>query len=256
MAKAHPRTVLVTGASSGIGRALALAYAKTGARVAVTARREPELRTLETEIVAAGGRAVVLPCDVSDADAALRVVNDAADAMGSLEMVVANAGVGGTKPAHRLTVEDAVRILDVNTRGAVATLVAAIPIMLEQKRGHLVGVSSLAGRRALPGVGTYNASKAALSSFLETLHLDLAPIGLHVTDVQAGFVATPMTAKAKHPMPFQWSAEETARYLVRRLTKGPRVIAFPWQLDLLTRLSRLLPYVLYAPLTRKVTAKG
>jgi NAD(P)-dependent dehydrogenase (short-subunit alcohol dehydrogenase family) len=106
-------------------------------------------------------------------------------------------------------------------------------------------VTSLAGRRGLPQSGAYSASKAALSTFLESMRMDLAAAGIHVTDVQPGFVATPMTEKNTHPMPFKWTAEKAARVVATRLDRAPAMIAFPWQLALVTSISRLLPAWLY-----------
>jgi len=250
-----PKTILLTGASSGIGRALALEYARRGAHVMAVARRESELTALCGEIGTSGGRASHMICDVADADAAAEVVRKAERELGSLDMVIANAGMGGTAHASRLQVADVTRMIDVNVRGAMATLVAAIPIMLAQKHGHLVGVTSLAGRRALPTSAAYNASKAALSVFLETLSMDLEHAGIRVTDVQPGFVDTPMTAKNEFPMPFRWDADKAARHIADRLEKAPRILAFPLPMDLVTRLSRSLPYPLYAWITRSMAPR-
>ncbi len=252
MRRVRPETVLVTGASSGLGRALAIEYAKRGARVAVVARREAELASLCDQIERTGGDARPFSCDVADSSAVTSVVHRAERELGSLHTVIANAGIGAAKHSSRLTVDDVTHVVDVNVRGAMATLVAAIPILMAQTTGHLVGVTSLAGRRALPGASAYNASKAALSSFLETLRIDLEPAGIRVTDVQPGFVDTPMLRGTKHPTPFLWGAPKAARYIADRLERGPRLIAFPLPLDLLTRFSRHVPYALYARLTRRV----
>jgi short-subunit dehydrogenase len=135
--------------------------------------------------------------------------------------------------------------------GALATLVAAIPIMLAQQRGHLVGVTSLAGKRALPESGAYSASKAALSTFLETLRLDLGPAGISVTDVQPGFVATPIHAQNEpHPMPFLWPSDKAARVIADRLQRNPAVVSFPWPLVFATSFFRSFPSWLYGPLVR------
>jgi short-subunit dehydrogenase len=160
-------------------------------------------------------------------------------------MVIANAGRGDTQLATRLTWEEVAPVIDLNVRGAFATLVAAIPVFVAQQRGHLVGISSLAGVRGLPTSAAYCASKAALSTFLESLRIDLAPVGIRVTDVQPGFVVTPAHAHAQHPMPFAWSADKAARHIARRLEHAPAVLAFPWPLALATRFARLLPAWLY-----------
>jgi NAD(P)-dependent dehydrogenase (short-subunit alcohol dehydrogenase family) len=117
-------------------------------------------------------------------------------------------------------------------------------------------VSSLAGRRALPGTADYNASKAALSVFLEGLAIDLEPAGISVTDVQPGFVDTAMTRQNDFRMPFLWDAEEAARYVVDRLDRASHMIAFPLPLRLLTRLSQLLPLPVYAAITRAAAPRS
>lgn len=244
------RTVLVTGASSGIGEALAIEYGSRGAHVALLARREDELARVAGLVQARGGRATSIPVDVAHADAVFAAVKRADAELGGLDLVIANAGVGSTGHATRLQWEDVARTIDVNVTGAMATLCAAIPIMLAQQRGHLVGVTSLAGKRALPQSGAYSASKAALSTFLETLRLDLGPAGIAVTDVQPGFVATPIHAKQNHPKPFMWSAEKTARVVAHRLERAPAVISFPWPLVLATSLLRGVPAWLYDPMAR------
>lgn len=160
-------------------------------------------------------------------------------------MVVANAGCGGIQDASRLTFDDVAPVLDVNIRGALATVIAAIPIMRSRGRGHIVGVSSLAGARGMPASAAYCASKAALSTFLDSLRMDLAPLGIRVTDVQPGFMETPMLQNAKHWTPWRWTADRAARHVVRALDRAPAVVAFPWPLVAATRLARLLPASIY-----------
>jgi NADP-dependent 3-hydroxy acid dehydrogenase YdfG len=241
----RPQSILITGASSGIGRALALEYARGGAKLALCARRAAELESLATEIRALGGSSMCIPLDVCDTDATADAVGRADRELGGLEMVIANAGRGGSRHSGRLTWPEVAAILDVNIRGAMATLVAAIPIFLAHRRGHLVGISSLAGRRALPMSAAYSASKSALSTFLESLRIDLAAAGLRVTDVQPGFVTTPMIANSPHPKPFSWPVDKAARHIVRKLDGAPAAIAFPWPLVLATAVGRLLPAPIY-----------
>jgi NADP-dependent 3-hydroxy acid dehydrogenase YdfG len=250
MRQPRPRTILITGASSGIGRALALEYARGGAHLALAARREAELDATAFEARRLGGSAVSYVLDVADVDAVNDAVRRADHELAGLDMVIANAGRGDTKLSTRLTWNDVGPVLDVNVRGALATLVAAIPVMLAQKQGHIVGVSSLAGIRGLPTSAAYSASKAAVSTFLESLRIDLAPTGVRVTDVQPGFVATPINEGANHPMPFRWPVEKAARHIARRLESAPAVVAFPWPLVLATRFGRLLPAFLYDRIVR------
>ncbi len=252
----RPRSLLITGASSGIGRALALEYARGGAAVALCARRLPELEAVAAEVRSAGGRALAIPVDVSDTDAIGDAVRLADRELGGLEMVVANAGRGDWRHGSQLRWEDVAAVVDVNVRGAVATLAAAIPVFLAQQRGHLVGVTSLAGSRGLPMSAAYSASKAALSVFLESLRIDLAVARIGVTDVRPGFVLTPMPEHASHPTPLRWPAERAARHTARRLEASPAVIAFPWQLALAANLARLLPSSIYDRIARAASGSA
>ncbi len=244
------RTVLITGASSGIGEALSVEYGSRGAHVALLARREDELARVAGLVRARGGRATTIPVDVTKADDVFAAVKRAETELGGLDLVIANAGVGSNGHASRLQWADVARTIEVNVTGAMATLLAAVPIMLAQQRGHLVGITSLAGKRALPRSGVYSASKAALSTFLEGLRLDLAPAGISVTDVQPGFVETPIHGKSgnAHPMPFLWSSEKAARVTADRLQRAPAIVSYPWQLVLATSFSRILPAWLYDPI--------
>jgi NADP-dependent 3-hydroxy acid dehydrogenase YdfG len=246
----RPRTIFLTGASSGIGRALAVEYAKGGTRLALAARRKDELERTLALVREQGGDGFTIALDVTDSAAVHEAVARAAKDLGGLDMVIANAGYGDLTPAATMQWDDIVPMLRTNIEGSLATLVAAAPIIVAQKKGHLVGISSLAGRRGLPQSGTYSATKAALSAFLESMRLDLAPLGIHVTDVQPGFVATPGTANNTNPMPFLWPVEKAARVIARRLERAPHIISFPWPLRLLTAFGRVLPHWLYAPIIR------
>jgi NADP-dependent 3-hydroxy acid dehydrogenase YdfG len=249
---ARPGTVLITGASSGIGRALAYEYAGSGARIAVAARRADELDVTLQGIKQRGGSGVTIPLDVTDAAAVRDAVQRADRDLGGLDMVIANAGFGDMRHASRLQWEDIASMIRTNVDGAMATLLAAVPIMMARASGHLVGISSLAGRRGLPESAAYCASKAALSTFLESLRIDLHRAGIRVTDVQPGFVDTAALQKEKHPTPFQWPAEKAARVISRRLEKSPRIVSFPWPLVFLTGLGRRLPGAIYDRIIRNV----
>jgi NADP-dependent 3-hydroxy acid dehydrogenase YdfG len=247
---ARPETLLITGASSGIGRALAYEYAKSGAQIALCARRQGELDITLEGVKQRGGSGIAIPLDVTDPAAVRAAVEHADRELGSLDMVIANAGFGDMRHASRLQYGDVAKMLRTNVDGAIATLLAAVPIMLAHGSGHLVGITSLAGRRALPKSAAYCASKAAISVFLESLRIDLRPAGIRVTDVQPGFVATAAVQRENHPTPFLWTPEEAAQTIASRLERGPRTIAFPWPLVLLTALGRSLPGALYERIIR------
>jgi NADP-dependent 3-hydroxy acid dehydrogenase YdfG len=247
---ARPETVLITGASSGIGRALAFEYAGAGAQIALAARRTEELEVTLAGVRERGGSGIAISLDVTDTAAVKAAVERADRELGSLDMVIANAGFGDMHHASTVQWSEIAPMIRTNVDGAMATLLAAVPIMMARGSGHLVGITSLAGRRALPESAAYCASKAALSVFLESLRIDLARGGIRVTDVQPGFVATAAIAKGKHPTPLLWPADRAARVIARRLERAPRIVAFPWPLVLLTGLGRRLPGAIYERIVR------
>ncbi len=239
------RTAFITGASSGIGAALAARLAAHGVEVALAARRAPELEALAAQIGGAGGRARVYPLAVTNPAEVERTLLAADDELGGIDLVVANAGVSTQRWAGKLTFADCARTIDVNVTGAAATLVALLPRMVERGRGHLCGVSSLAQYRGLPRSAAYSASKAFLSTFLEGIRVDLRSTPVCVTDVRPGFVKTPILEGATHPMPFLVPVERAAEIIHRALDSQDAVVAFPWQLATLARSTRMLPAAVY-----------
>jgi short-subunit dehydrogenase len=234
---------LVTGASSGIGRAVAKAIAARGTRVFVAARRVEMLESLVAEIAAAGGRAEALAMDVADADAHHDAVR-ALDARAPLDLVVANAGVSGTSSGASIDWRVVRRCLDVNLTGAAATICGALPGMVARNRGHVSAVSSLAGWRGLPGSAAYSASKAGIIAFLESLRVDLEGTGVAVTAICPGFVKTEMTAKMKN-LPFLMDAERAAEIIVGSLVTRDWMCAFPTPTALGMRALTWVPSSLY-----------
>jgi short-subunit dehydrogenase len=238
-------TALITGASSGIGRALALQVAQGGVRVALSARRQAELDALAEEIRRSGGDAVALPADLSRPEEAFRVVADAQKALGRLDLVVANAGVGKTGYLVKLSWEDIQQMLMVNTLGAMALIQAALPGMIRQGCGYIVGISSLASYRGMPTSAAYSSSKAALSTFLESVRIETRAQGIAVIDVHPGYIRTPMTSVNKGPMPFLMDADRAARLILRAIIRKKPVYDFPWQAKWFVRLIRMLPPAIF-----------
>jgi short-subunit dehydrogenase len=241
MSEASYRTAFITGASSGIGDALARRLARAGVEVALGARRAEALQTLASDIRREGGQAHVYPLDVSDPEDATSTIRRADDELGGLDLVVANAGVGRDHWSGKLTWKDCSDIIDVNVRGAVATLTAVVPRMAKRKRGHVAGISSLAAYRGMPRNAAYAASKAFLSTFLESMRVDLRSVDVAVTDVRPGFVQTAMTEKNQFHMPFLVTPEDAAETIFHGLRRREAVVAFPWQLATLVRSSSMLP---------------
>jgi short-subunit dehydrogenase len=182
---------LVTGASSGIGRALALRLAGLGARVALVARRKDELERLAEEIRAGGGDAAVLPCDVSDAAQAADTAARASAAWGGIDLLVNNAGYGHHRTFLEWPVEDMERMMRVNYFGALYFTKALLPAMVEQRRGWLVFVASVAGKIAPPEESAYVATKFAMVGLAASLSLEVEDAGVHVLTVCPGVIRTP-----------------------------------------------------------------
>ena len=233
-------TALITGGSTGIGASLARELTKRGTKVVICARKKEQLEATAQEI-----GAIPIQADLGDPKRAQEVVDEAKDALGSLDLVIANAGFGGNRPATKLEPKHFVAMYQTNVIGACVTIAAAIPHMLEAGRGNLVGISSLAAYRGLPTSAAYSASKAALSTFLESIRVDLFRTGIAVTDVRPGYIDTPLTKKNKFKMPFLMQPDVAATKILRAIGNGRRVYAFPWQTWLGAKLLTALPAFIY-----------
>lgn len=239
------KVVLITGASSGIGRALAVELGRRGARVGLVARREEELLKAAEEVERAGGRALALATDVRDAEALSRAAERVRERWGRIDVLVANAGVTSTKGGAELLASEAGDVIAINVIGVVNSVAAVLPAMLAQQSGHLVAISSLAAYRGLPKSGIYSASKAAVSTFFESLRLDLRRSNIDVTVIHPGFIRTPLTAGRKRKLPYLLEVDDAARRMVRAIERRARTYAFPWQLAAFAGAVRYLPGRLY-----------
>ena len=239
------RVVLITGASSGIGRALATAWARRGARVALLARRAEALEEVAGAVEAAGGQAFAVVADVRKSEAVRAAVELVEREWGRVDVLVANAGIGEVTRAQEFPVEKARAVFETNVVGAMNSVAAVLPGMHARRSGQLVTVSSLAAYRGLPGSGAYCASKAALSTFFESLRVELRGSGIAVTIIHPGFVRTPMTTGREQPMPFLVEVDRAAELMLRAVEARRRTYAFPWQLAWLARLSKHLPGALH-----------
>jgi len=235
--------VFITGASSGIGWALAEYYAAHGAQLGLSARRADLLQRLAASWP---GQVTCYPLDVTDA-AALRAAGDDFIArLGAPDVVIANAGVSvGTLTECADDLEAIRRVMDVNFFGMAATFSPFIAAMRRAGGGRLVGIASLAGIRGLPGAEAYSASKAATISYLESLRLELRASGIKVVTICPGYIRTPMTDGNPFPMPFLIPADVAARRFARAIARGSSYSVVPWQMSVVAKLLRLLPNALY-----------
>src|SRR5712691_13454238 len=238
------KVAFITGASSGIGRALALELARRGAAVGLLARREDLLQEVVREIEAHGGKAIALPADVTDANAVRAAVSALHNEIGPIDLLIGNAGVGATTAAGKLEPEGVAKVLSVNVMGVVNSVTAVIPQMIERGCGQLAVISSLAAYRGLPKSAAYCASKAAVSALFESLRIDLMGTGIDVTIIHPGFIKTPLTAGRKR-MPYLMELDDAIPKIVRAIEKRKKSYSFPWQLASIVRACMLLPIPLY-----------
>ena len=245
------KVVLITGASSGIGRALALELARRGAAVGLLARREDLLQEVVREIEAHGGKASALPADVTDANAVRAAVSALQNEFGPIDLLIANAGVGATTAGGKLEPEGVARVFNVNVMGVVNSVTAVIPQMTERRSGQLVVISSLAAYRGLPKSAAYCSSKAAVSSLFESLRLDLQPQGIEVTIIHPGFIETSLTAGRRAKLPFLLKVDDAARKMIGAIEKRKKSYAFPWQLATIVRAGMLMPNFMYDWISRR-----
>lgn len=188
------KVAIITGASSGIGEATARRLAESGARVVLAARRVERLEALAADIEHREGTALVAPTDVTDERSVQQLARTTLDAFGRIDILINNAGIMPLSPISKLKVEEWDRMIDVNIKGVLYCVAATLPTMLEQGSGHIINVSSVAGRRPFPSGTVYSATKFAVRAISQGLRLELSPIeGIRVTDIEPGVVATELT---------------------------------------------------------------
>jgi len=240
--------VFITGASSGIGEALAVYYAGKGARLGLVARRSAVLASLNQQL---GGGHGCYPLDVSDVAALHAAAGDFMARFGVPDIVIANAGVSaGTLTECEEDLEVFRRVMDTNVFGMAATFSPFVQAMKAsgQTSGRglrLVGIASVAGIRGLPGAEAYSASKAAAITYLESLRLEMRPYGIKVVTIAPGYIETPMTAVNPYKMPFLLPVEQAAGKFAAAIERGVSYTVIPWPMGVVAKLLRLLPNWLY-----------
>jgi short-subunit dehydrogenase len=235
------QVAVITGASSGIGWALARTLAAEGCKVGLVARRREQLAELAGQIEKSGGVAAFAVADVIERAQIVAAIHELAARLGPVDLLIANAGVGAPTTVEPFNVGDIEKMFRVNVLGVVYSLEAVLPQMLQRRRGHLAAISSLAAYKGLPGESAYTSSKAAVNVFMDGLRIQLRSKGIAVTTICPGFVQTPMTAVNEFKMPWLLSAEEAARHIVHALKRKRKIYNFPWQMALLMKLLRWAP---------------
>ena len=245
--------VFITGASTGIGQALARHYAAQGATLGLLARRESLLQELVGSLP---GEHACYALDVRDAGALQAAAQDFMQRFGTPDIVIANAGVSrGTLTEHAEDAEAFKAIMDINVLGMLYTFQPFVPAMVRAGQGRLVGIASVAGIRGLPGAGAYSASKAAAINYLESLRVEMLQHGIAVTTIAPGYIRTPMTDVNHYRMPFLMEADVAAEKFARAIAQKRRFVVIPWQMGVIARLMRLMPAWLWDRLAKNAPHK-
>jgi short-subunit dehydrogenase len=240
------KVILITGASSGIGAELARQISPKGAILGLLARRLEELEKVKNQTETNGAIVRVFPVDVTDFKAVKSAAENLTLEFGKIDMLIANAGIAGkTVSAWKINPDDFSEVIKINLLGAVNSVAAVLPGMYERRNGHLVAISSLAGFRGLPKSAAYCASKSAMTTFFESLRIDLLKSRIHVTIIQPGFIKTPLTAGRKGNMPFLMELDVATSKIIKAIEKRKKFYAFPWQLATLVKLGKIMPAWLY-----------
>lgn len=244
-----PGHIVITGASGGLGAALARHYAGSGATLGLVARRMPELEQLAQEFP---GCCAVHAADVRDSVAMRAAAADFIRQHGIPDVVIANAGVSIGTVTELAEDEQAFRdVFDINVIGMVNTFQAYVAAMRERRHGVLVGIASVAGYRGLPGSGAYSASKAATISYLESLRVELRGSGITVITICPGYIGTAMTAHNPYRMPFIMTTATAAEKIAAIIARRKTYAVIPWQMAIVARLMHMLPRFIYDPLAAK-----
>ncbi len=235
------KTAWVTGASTGIGRSVAIKLAAAGVEVAASARTEANLADLSSQ----HPNITAVPLDVSDRYSVMDNAVPRGSRIGEIDLAFLNAGVWHPSWAKNLDGDKAAQSMSVNYLGVVYCIEALLPHMTRRGRGHIAITSSVAGYRGLPKSCHYGPTKAAIYNLAETLSIELKSAGIDITVISPGFVETPMTSVNDFPMPYIMSPEDAADRILQKLPATPFEIAFPWQLVWSLKLAQILPTPLY-----------
>lgn len=240
------KLVFITGASSGIGQALALRFYQAGYSLALVARRVPEIQAWAVQRGLVAERYQIYGADVALTDSIVAAAEQCLQRQGVPDIVIANAGISiGMDTAVRDDLEVMTRTFATNTIGVAATFHAFVEPMVQRGAGALVGVGSVAGIRGLPGHGAYCASKAAVISYCESLRGELRSSGVQVVTICPGYIDTPLTQKNRYTMPFLMTADDFADRAFTAIEGGASYRVIPWQMGWVSKLLRLLPNGLF-----------
>lgn len=239
------KKVLITGASEGIGKALAFEYAQKNCELVLLARNGLRLKSICEQIESEGGTAYFQKCDVTKISDARSAVKFAVGKMRRVDIAILNAGVGGIMTMENFSSEKLKEMFEVNVFGAAHFLEFLIPILKYQGSGKIVGIGSLADARGLPGAGAYSASKAALANLLESARVEMKSYGIEVLTVRPGFVKTNLIKDAEFETPYLMEADKAAKIIVEAVEKNKSEYSFPFPMAAGTTMMKNLPNKIY-----------
>ena len=248
-----PRVAWVTGAGTGIGRALAKRLAENGWLVAASARTARDLDSLAAEVP---GRITSFQLDVTNEAACTAIAEQIAASLGPIDLAVLNAGSYFPTNAENFSVANFRKTVDLNLMGVVNCMGPLVPAMVARRTGHIAVMASISGFLGLPTAASYGATKAALNNMCEAFKVDFERYGVMLTVINPGFVKTPLTDKNSFPMPFLIPVDKAVDHIVRGLEQRRFEIAFPWQMVFLTRLLAAMPHWVKFSVTRRMLPKG
>jgi short-subunit dehydrogenase len=244
--------VWLTGASQGIGRAVALELADRGAVTVLTARNEEHLEELRTAVETRGGKAMVKPGDVTDLDRMRQIGAEIEAELGAVDILIANAGTHLESAPESFDSTGYLELMRINYGGMLHCVEAVVDGMIERRSGRIVGVASLAGYRGVPKAAAYSASKGAVINFLQSMRFHLADHNVGVTIVNPGFVRTPLTDRNDFHMPFLMEADRAARVMCDGIARGRAELSFPFPFSTTIALMRIIPHPIYNRIMARV----
>ncbi len=239
------KTVIITGGSRGIGRSLAVAYARKGFNVSICAIHNESLQVARQMVEREGASCLAVPCDVRNAPDVAHFVEQTRAAFGTIDVAILNAGIARATDVIELDLEVYRLVMETNFFGVLNAIKAVMPVMQAQGGGTIACISSLTDARPVPRASPYVASKAALSAMLEAASIEAAASNVNVLSIRPGFISTDMTAANTYPMPFLLSTDEAAMKIIRAIEKPVYRMSFPLPTYLLSELLRAMPYKLW-----------
>ena len=239
------KVILITGASSGIGKEIALQLSKEKCSLALLARRIDLLNELAEQLKSNAAKIEILKCDVADPGEVKLIVSEIKNRFGKIDVAILNAGIGHRAGAKEYSAASSKKVFDTNVLGIINFVENILPDFIERQSGVIVGVTSLSDSRGWPGSGFYSASKIAATRLLESLRIDVKQYNIKVITVKPGFVRTAMTAKNNFPMPFLMDAAKAAKIILKGIKKEKRIIQFPFLTALGSRVIGIMPDFLF-----------